>query len=612
MRTATNPQTFARKLLRVAFNPRDRSDRELLAQFASGRDEDAFAELVRRHGRMVLAVARRVTRSQQDAEDAFQAAFLVLARRASHIKQPEQLANWLYGVAYRTALEARAARRRVLEHPVSAIPETAAPDPADDGSELRRVIDEELAHLPEKYRAVVVLCELEGLSRAEAATRLKIPEGTLSSRLAYARKVLANRLSRRGINCTAGAIAALLSAEATGIALPEVLVYHTARVAARATPGGVVPPDLVSPSVSHLTERVMKIMLANRLRLSITAGVLACGLIALGAIGLAQQPNPQSVQLPTGSNTQNRYPNKQNNSLVKDAPKIPIPAKGIEDEDVPYGALPMQAVVRIEENKLIIRKRVAVSEPVMHQVGNQKVTNYEYRTEVSGMAINDASDIAVFDMKGNRLLPKAWKDKLKVDVHVLMGFDGKLPNPRELTLFKEDTLLLILPANSALNAVPHAPALPVAQYYPPVTPGVPQTTYVPSTTIPSSNSPTPYFEPTQPEIREVLPPAVNTLPPDPIATPPVQSPAVNTLPPDPVATPPVPSQVAPTPTPAQPTRPANGTTSPRPASTPPPSITPQPTQPGRPPTQAVPATPPLVSKELVSPPVENETTPTNR
>src|SRR5579872_6813761 len=142
MRTVTIRPAFSRRLLRVALNPREKSDRELLAQFVSNRDEDAFAELVRRHGRLVLAVARRVTGSQQDAEDAFQAAFLVLARRATHIKQPEQLANWLYGVAYRTALEARAARRRMLEHPVTAFPEPAAPFTPDDASDLRRVIDE--------------------------------------------------------------------------------------------------------------------------------------------------------------------------------------------------------------------------------------------------------------------------------------------------------------------------------------------------------------------------------------------------------------------------------------------------------------------------------------
>ncbi|MBX9583076.1 MAG: sigma-70 family RNA polymerase sigma factor, partial [Gemmataceae bacterium] len=170
------------------------ADRDLLARFAQDRDEDAFAELVRRHGPMVLAVARRVTGSPEDAEDAFQAAFLVLARRAGQVGRPDLLGNWLYGVAYRTALEARKARRRVKEQAVPDAPEPAAPDDppaAHDPADLRRVIDEELAALPEKYRAAVVLCELQGLGRREAAARLGVPEGTLSSRLAHARKLLA-------------------------------------------------------------------------------------------------------------------------------------------------------------------------------------------------------------------------------------------------------------------------------------------------------------------------------------------------------------------------------------------------------------------------------------
>ncbi|HEV3383438.1 MAG TPA: sigma-70 family RNA polymerase sigma factor [Gemmata sp.] len=580
MRTATTPHTLARKLLRVALNPRERSDRELLAQFASNRDEDAFEELVRRHGRMVLSVARRVTGSQQDAEDAFQAAFLVLARRATHIKQPEQLANWLYGVAYRTALEARAARRRVLEHPVSAIPETAASITVDDSSDLRRVIDEELARLPEKYRAAVVMCDLEGLPRAEAASSLKIPEGTLSSRLAYARKILANRLTKRGINSTGCGIAALLAGEATGSALPRELVFRTARVATRIVSGGAVPSDLVSPSVSHLTEGVMKIMLANRLRLYVTAGVLACGLIALGAIGVAQQPYQQTVQPPPGTNPQSRTPYNLSSPVPlkeKDVPKIA--AKGIEDEDVPYVTFPMQAVVRIENGKLVIRKRIEIREPATHQLGNQSVTTYYSGSAVFGQAINDASDIAVFDMKGNRLMPKVWKEKLKVDIHVLIGFDGKLPNPRELTLFKDDTLLLILPDRSALYSVPP----PAGNYFTPTTSFVPITESVPRVS---------------PTVEEYTPPSVDSPP---------RVPNSNYLPPQ-VSRPPVPSQNTPLPQPSSST--------PRPASTQPIPV-PQTTPTTKPATQPVPAAPTTnpptsVPDELVPPGRETPENPSNR
>lgn len=124
-----SPQPLPRQLLRVVLGTPDVPDRDLLARFVASRDEDAFAEIVRRHGPMVLAVCRRVTGRPHDADDAFQAAFLVLARRAAHVGRPELLANWLYGVAYRTALEARAARRRAEERVVPAAPEPAAPEP---------------------------------------------------------------------------------------------------------------------------------------------------------------------------------------------------------------------------------------------------------------------------------------------------------------------------------------------------------------------------------------------------------------------------------------------------------------------------------------------------
>ena len=286
---------LTRKLLRVVFNAREISDRELLARFVSNRDEDAFAELVRRHGPMVFATARRVTGHAQDAEDAFQATFLVLARRASQVQKPEQLGNWLYGVAYRTALEVRSARRRVLEHSVSVLPESAAPTPPEDTGDLRRVIHEELAALPEKYREAVVLCDLEGLPRAVASSRLEIPEGTLSSRLLQARKMLAARLTRRGVTATSGSLAGLFSVDACSNAVPIDLVLRAAHVAVAATGGA---PNLVSPSVSQLAEGVMKVMLANQLRQMVLTGLLASGLLGLGAYGAAQIPAGSPTQPP--------------------------------------------------------------------------------------------------------------------------------------------------------------------------------------------------------------------------------------------------------------------------------------------------------------------------
>src|SRR5262249_48381362 len=156
--------------------------------YVRGRDEAAFETLVRRHGPMVLSVCRRILRNQHDAEDAFQATFLVLVRRAATLRSPVTIANWLHGVAYRTALEARslAARRRAREAAV--LPRTMMPE--DPWAELAPVLDQELGRLAERYRTIVVLCDLEGKTRKEVAGQIGCAEGTVASRLARGRSIL--------------------------------------------------------------------------------------------------------------------------------------------------------------------------------------------------------------------------------------------------------------------------------------------------------------------------------------------------------------------------------------------------------------------------------------
>src|SRR5262249_54392705 len=185
-------------------------DGQLLERFVACRDEPAFEALVHRHGPMVLGVCQRLLGNHHDAEDAFQATFMVLAKKAATVRPRGMVGHWLYGVACRTALEARvaAARRRARGKGYAMTRTPATPIEWDD---LRPVLDEELQRLPEKYRAAVVLCELEGKSRKEAARLLGIPEGTLSSRLATARRRLARRLARRGLDLSAAALATLLA-----------------------------------------------------------------------------------------------------------------------------------------------------------------------------------------------------------------------------------------------------------------------------------------------------------------------------------------------------------------------------------------------------------------
>jgi RNA polymerase sigma factor (sigma-70 family) len=178
-------------------------DVELLARFATSRDEAAFAALIARHGGLVRNVCRNILRDERDVEEATQATFLLLAHRAGSLRQPDALAGWLHGVARRTALRAgrAVARRRAAEGSVRVGVHVPA-DPSVEASwrELQAILDEELQRLPEKLRAPFVLCCLEGHGRREAARRLGWKAGTVSSRLDQARKVLRSRLARRGVN----------------------------------------------------------------------------------------------------------------------------------------------------------------------------------------------------------------------------------------------------------------------------------------------------------------------------------------------------------------------------------------------------------------------------
>jgi RNA polymerase sigma factor (sigma-70 family) len=275
------------------------SDGQLLQRFAADRDEAAFAALVRRHGPMVLGVCRRVAGNVHDAEDAFQATFLVLARKAPSLRSPALLGNWLYGVAYRTALKAKTAtaRRRALERRGPTMPR-AEPAP-EDLDELRSYLDLELERLPEKYRVPVVLCELEGRSRQEVARLLRLPAGTLSSRLATARKRLARRLALRGLALSAGALALALTREATASAVPPTLAASTTQAAALFAAGapaaGVLPAEVV-----HLAQGVLKNMMLSQLKF--VAVLLAAGLCAaaVGLVGSRTSAAQQAEVAPPG------------------------------------------------------------------------------------------------------------------------------------------------------------------------------------------------------------------------------------------------------------------------------------------------------------------------
>jgi RNA polymerase sigma factor (sigma-70 family) len=264
----------------------ERGDADLLRAFLDAKDQPAFEELVRRHGPMVLRVARRALPDWNDADDVFQATFIVLARQAASLRKRASLASWLHGVAYRMAANLRRAAARRHKHETRA----RRAQPADPGrtaawQELRVLLDEEIDRLPETVRTSFVLCCLEGKNGAEVARQLGVREATVWKRLSRARKLLEERLRRRGVALTTAlAVSAVASGSATA-ALPRSLVGPAVEAAARAATGQVLPGGLVSPNVLTLVEGVNRAMFLTKCKTAVLL-LLSAGLVGAG-LGLA-------------------------------------------------------------------------------------------------------------------------------------------------------------------------------------------------------------------------------------------------------------------------------------------------------------------------------------
>jgi RNA polymerase sigma factor (sigma-70 family) len=311
------------------------SDGALLARYLTDRDEAAFAALLRRHGPTVLGVCRRVLDDGHDAEDAFQATFLLLARKAAAIRKRDSVGSWLYGAAYRVAARAKVQRARRKER--EALGEPARPADADAEAtwrELRAALDEELARLPERYRGPVVLCHLEGATQAEAAGRLGWSKGTLRRRLDRGLALLRARLTGRGLALPAGMLAVALLHRPADAAPPAALLEVTLRAeglirAGRATAAAA------SPRVAALVHEGVKSMSATRGKIVGLCLFLAAGLAA-GAGLYARQalsgPPPQAPPKPAA-----------------DAPPPEPKAPDAADDD----ALPAGAVARMGLRRLV-------------------------------------------------------------------------------------------------------------------------------------------------------------------------------------------------------------------------------------------------------------------
>ncbi len=347
------------------------TDGQLVGCFIEHRDEAAFAALIERHGAMVWGVCRRLL-NQHEAEDAFQSTFLVLCRKAASIRRRELVGNWLYGVAHQTALHARrtAARRRAREKQVVEMPESTMPVP-DRWTDLLPLLDEGLSRLPDHYRAVIVLCDLEGMTRKGAALQLGIPEGSVASRLARARAMLAKRLTQLGVTLSGMGVAAALAQQAAAASVPKSMVVATSKAASLLAAGQAATSGVISVKVAALTEGVMKAMVFTKLKSAI-AFVLVLGLMAAGAASLAYRvmAAQDEGKLTTDSSSRRRAAGQDDTQLIaaKSGKRDSQPSSKDLGKIKPPGGVPLPIVkpgtnaIGVEELNKVRKRLEAVPE----------------------------------------------------------------------------------------------------------------------------------------------------------------------------------------------------------------------------------------------------------
>ncbi len=310
-------QTFVQLLFKreTARSKAGQSDGELLTAYLTTRDEAAFEALAKRHAAMVWGVCRRTLGNDHDAEDAFQATFLVLASKAASIKPSGMVGNWLYGVARSTALKARLLirRRRIKENHAARSPAQIQCSDAEKG-ELRQVLDEELSRLPAKYRVPIILCDLEGLARREASARLGWLEGTLSGRLSRARALLGKRLLRRGFGISVGTGAASLVCPVTTSADTPLMLLSAVLEAAFVHGSDTATTAKISATATTLAKGMARSMLYTTLTRAAAMVLVLTTLV--GGVGMALHRVNAGQQQATRPNKKDDQPKQINPSAV--------------------------------------------------------------------------------------------------------------------------------------------------------------------------------------------------------------------------------------------------------------------------------------------------------
>jgi RND family efflux transporter MFP subunit len=411
------------------------TDGQLLEAFVARRDGPSFEALVRRHGPMVLGVCRRVVGNVHDADDAFQATFLVLVRKAGAVVPRESIGNWLYGVAYRTALKARAltGRRRNLERRMLAARHSEATQ--DQQVELLLLLDRELERLPAKYRLPVILCDLECRTRRDAARQLGLPTGTLSGRLTTARRLLAKRLARHGLAVTGTALGAALGTQAAA-AVPNEIVFSTVKAAALFSAGWAAAA-VVPGKAAALAEGVLKTMLLTKLKIAsavlASIVVIAAGVLAYGGAGPgpAQSPNAASGQAP---------PKPGSNDVDKGKPEIDALRQRVLVEETKL----KQATVALEQAKASLEQAKALLQVAQAEYNAARLRAEKAQSEPATPADKPGLTRAVLELRGS--LRAAWV------VQITPGVAGKVTEVRvqEGDLVQAGQLLATLDERSLL------------------------------------------------------------------------------------------------------------------------------------------------------------------
>jgi RNA polymerase sigma factor (sigma-70 family) len=352
------------------------SDAALLARFARLRDEAAFAELMRRHGPMVLGVSSRMLRQPQDAEDALQAVFLTLSARARSLRRVRSVAGWLHNVAVRISLNLLKMKRR-REEGLRRLHKVGGEPDVDEPNELKDLLDAELAQLPARFKEIVILRDLEGYSRSEVARKLGVPPGTVDSRLSRGRKLLRDRLVRRGITVGAGGLTAALASSAHAVQpLSITLIQEAFRNTELFSIGTSISGVAAVAKITSLAQKELNTMFLTKL--SRTTGIVAL----VAALVLGAVPGSQIIGLSSFLQAAQFFDDFNDGSATDGTP-------------VTWAPWPFYSngTYTIEQNSFVLRPNVA-SQPLVSLVDGVMATDVSIRAQVR--ASGESAGTALF------------------------------------------------------------------------------------------------------------------------------------------------------------------------------------------------------------------------